>query len=279
MSQEPFISGHLSGEQLQCPRCHASLPAQAQFCSSCGLAFRVKPHRAEIDTLDSIETPDLESRTIRVPREKLWYWKAAQQNGQELLPLPDRITQQVSSAIKPSTINEQGHYPDMSGRGSALSSLPTTPLPETLMPVHSTTTRPIATGASSYNTSRFWPTIIIASALATALVTFVVPGIFVRPFIVFWFISVCPGMTLVPYFHVREKATIWTLALALSFTIDALVAAAQLYAKVWSPSVTLAILLLFCFGGSIIQPDQVKQWRLVLAKQLHRKSTASHKRW
>lgn len=238
MAQEPFPSNHLSGEQLQCPRCHTSLPAQARFCSSCGLALvlKKKPYSDEIDTLDSIEIPDLEARTIRVPREKLWYWKASQQNGQELLP-------------------------------------------ETLLPVHSTITRPISTGASSYITSRFWPTIIIASALATAFVTFVVPGIFVRPFIVFWFISVCPGMTLVPYFHVREKATIWTLALALSFTIDALVAAAQLYARVWSPSVTLAILLLLSIGGSIIQPGQVKQWRHVLAKQLHRKNSSSHKRW
>jgi hypothetical protein len=121
--------------------------------------------------------------------------------------------------------------------------------------------------------------IVIVSVFATALVVFVSPEFFLRPFIVFWFICTCPGMALVTFFHVREKTTAWTLTLALSFTFDALVATIQLYANWWSPSITLVILLAFCFSCAIIQLISRKQTRFALAKQKRRATSANLSIW
>jgi hypothetical protein len=269
MSNEQSTAGSSSGQQMQCPRCHTTLPVQAQFCGSCGLSLKQVQNSNEPGISGSKELPDLEVRTIRVPRENLWYFKPPQQSGQASPSIADRITQQLPCSKK-----QYFEYSDNGEQRSSISSLRTTQQLEAIVPVRSSTVRPIPSVANSDHTNKFWPTIIIGSAIAAALVALVVPGIFVRPFIIFWFLSVCPGMMLVPYFHVRDKATIWTLALALSFTIDALLAAAQLYARIWSPSVTLAILIILCLGGSIIQLVPAKQWRLALTKRQYRNITA-----
>lgn len=99
-----------------------------------------------------------------------------------------------------------------------------------------------------------WPTIIISlSTVATGLVTFVNTDIAVRPFIVLWFLFVCPGMALVRFFRLEELVVEWILALALSFAVDAIVAGILLYAGRWSPTATLEILMGISLGGAIIQ--------------------------
>ncbi|MFL5654295.1 MAG: hypothetical protein ACJ8CB_08975, partial [Ktedonobacteraceae bacterium] len=75
-----------------------------------------------------------------------------------------------------------------------------------------------------------WPTILILSAIAAGLVTFVLPDIVVRPVVVFWFLFVCPGMVVIRFLRLKELVVEWTLALALSFSIDAIIAGLQLYA-------------------------------------------------
>jgi len=69
-----------------------------------------------------------------------------------------------------------------------------------------------------------WPTIIIFSAVAAGLVYFVFTDTIVRPALVFWFLFVCPGMMVVRFLHLKDLVVEWTIALALSFAIDALVA-------------------------------------------------------
>src|SRR5437667_15454 len=69
-----------------------------------------------------------------------------------------------------------------------------------------------------------WPMIIMLSASAAGLVTFVFPGLVVRPAVVMWFLFVCPGMTVVRFFGLAENIIEWMLALALSFVIDAFIA-------------------------------------------------------
>ncbi len=98
-----------------------------------------------------------------------------------------------------------------------------------------------------------WPAVIILSALAAGLVNFVIPGAAGRPIIVMWFLFVCPGMVLVRFFRLSEPVAEWTLAIALSLAIDAIVAGMQMYAGLWSPAVTLAILIGFCLVGMIVQ--------------------------
>jgi hypothetical protein len=91
--------------------------------------------------------------------------------------------------------------------------------------------------------SWLWPTIIMLSVIASGLITFVIPDTPLRPIVVMWFLFICPGMVLVRFLHLYEAIVEWTLALALSFVIDAIVAGIQLYAGRWSPTATLIILM------------------------------------
>jgi hypothetical protein len=99
----------------------------------------------------------------------------------------------------------------------------------------------------------FWPAIIVLSATAVGLVTFVFPGTAVRPALVMWFLFVCPGMTVVRFLRLAEAVIEWMLALALSFAIDACVACILLYAGWWSPERVLSILIGFCLVGVMVQ--------------------------
>lgn len=101
--------------------------------------------------------------------------------------------------------------------------------------------------------SWLWPAIIILSTVAVSLVTFVVPDIPLRPLIVMWFLFVCPGMVVVQFLRLNEPVAEWTLALALSLSIDAIVADILLYAGRWSPTVILIILIGFSFSGAFLQ--------------------------
>ncbi|HYT43428.1 MAG TPA: hypothetical protein VEP90_13905 [Methylomirabilota bacterium] len=103
-----------------------------------------------------------------------------------------------------------------------------------------------------------WPAIIIVSALAAGLVNFVIPEAVGRPIIVMWFLFVCPGMVLVRFFRLEEPISQWTIAIALSLSIDALVAGIQMYAGRWFPAGTLGILIGFCLIGAIIQIGKFK---------------------
>ena len=98
-----------------------------------------------------------------------------------------------------------------------------------------------------------WPTIIMLSATAVGLVTFVFPGTVVRPALVMWFLFVCPGMTVVRFLWLTEAVIEWMLAFALSFAIDACVASILLYAGWWSPVRVLNILIGFCLVGVMMQ--------------------------
>ncbi len=104
-----------------------------------------------------------------------------------------------------------------------------------------------------------WPTIVLCSTIAVALVTFVFPAMPLRPFIVMWFLFVCPGMASVRLFLSVEPVVAWTLALALSFAIDAIIAGIQVYTSHWSPPVTLIILMVFCLIMVIAQVVRSEQ--------------------
>src|SRR5437016_6310412 len=101
--------------------------------------------------------------------------------------------------------------------------------------------------------SLLWPTIIILSCIAVSLVTFMIPDTPLRPIIVFWFLFVCPGMAVVRFLRLNETITEWTLALALSFSIDALVACILLFAGKWSPTGILTILIGLSVGIAFLQ--------------------------
>jgi len=80
-----------------------------------------------------------------------------------------------------------------------------------------------------------WQIIIMASAYAAVIV---VVADLVTPFravIAFWFLLICPGMAFVGLLGLSDRLTELILAIALSLTLDTIVAMAMVYAGVWSP--------------------------------------------
>lgn len=101
--------------------------------------------------------------------------------------------------------------------------------------------------------SWLWPIVVILSADAVSLVTFVIPASPMRPIIVMWFLFICPGTAPVRLLSLNEPVVEWTLIITLSLVIDAIVAGIQLYAGRWSPTLTLEILIAVSLAGAIVQ--------------------------
>ena len=98
-----------------------------------------------------------------------------------------------------------------------------------------------------------WPVIIVVSAIAVSLVTtsHIFPSL--RPLIAFWYLLVCPGMAIVRLFQLKNGVAEWTLAIALSLTLDTLVAGIMLYSRSWSPFRGLVILIGISLVGAVLQ--------------------------
>lgn len=101
--------------------------------------------------------------------------------------------------------------------------------------------------------SRLWPVIILLSAIAAGVANFIVPDMLGRPLIVMWFLFVCPGMALVRFLRDDMPAVQWTLAIALSLTLDAIVACALLYVGRWSIGASLIIIMALSMVGATAQ--------------------------
>ncbi len=98
-----------------------------------------------------------------------------------------------------------------------------------------------------------WPLLLLCSSLLTALVVFLAPTISIRPLVVMWFLFICPGMAWVRLLRLHSNLAEWTIALALSIALDALVAGIFLYARAWSPASIFLVLLLLCSTGAFLQ--------------------------
>jgi hypothetical protein len=99
----------------------------------------------------------------------------------------------------------------------------------------------------------FWPFILWLSALSIGVVTIGDLDFPLRPLLAFWFLLVCPGMAFVRLLRIKEGFAVWTLAIALSLALDAIVAGAMLYAGFWSPTTGLLILVGITLVGVGIQ--------------------------
>ncbi|HEX9130663.1 MAG TPA: hypothetical protein VF844_00075 [Ktedonobacteraceae bacterium] len=104
-----------------------------------------------------------------------------------------------------------------------------------------------------------WQAIIILSAVAAALFTFMFPPTPLRPVVVMWFLFICPGMMLVRFLRLNELVVEWVLALALSLALDAIVSGIVLYAGKWSPVAILGIIIGLSLAGAITQLTMLNQ--------------------
>lgn len=99
----------------------------------------------------------------------------------------------------------------------------------------------------------YWPSIIIFSAVSVGLVMFGDVISPVRSVIALWFMLVCPGMAFVRLLQINDPINEFTLAVALSLTIDSILAITMVYAKIWSPKWGLCILIGISVFGAILQ--------------------------
>jgi uncharacterized membrane protein len=99
--------------------------------------------------------------------------------------------------------------------------------------------------------SRLWPTLIVASTLATGVLVFGGFDAPLRSIVVLAFLLVCPGLALVRLLRIREPVTEVTLGVALSVALAVVVPGTMLYAGAWSPQLGLALLIAATLAASV----------------------------
>ena len=82
---------------------------------------------------------------------------------------------------------------------------------------------------------------VTLSALAIVLVLFDANTV-VRAPVVLTFLLLCPGLAIVRLIGISDVATEWSVAVALSFSLDGLVALIQAYTANWNPTGALLVL-------------------------------------
>jgi hypothetical protein len=114
-------------------------------------------------------------------------------------------------------------------------------------------------GAWGWSWERAWPRLILGSIVAVAIATLVPLPPVVRSSVVVWFCLFCTGMAWVRLLRLRSRLAEVVAALALSFAISGLVAAAFLYAGRWSPAGTMTTLQ--CLTACAVLVDLTLQQR------------------
>ena len=100
--------------------------------------------------------------------------------------------------------------------------------------------------------SMILPLVVIIWALAAGAVVAYGVGNPVRTALVLTFLCAAPGLALVPLFRITGWTGL-TLAAGMSLALDSLVPTAMIYAGVWSPDATLAVLVVLTILGGAAQ--------------------------
>lgn len=98
-----------------------------------------------------------------------------------------------------------------------------------------------------------WSILILLWAVTTWLVTFIVPDTPLRAVVVLGFLVFCPGMAVSRFLQLKDAAVELILGIALSITLDTIIACLLLYAGKWSPTIVLEFLIVLSVTGAIGQ--------------------------
>ena len=101
--------------------------------------------------------------------------------------------------------------------------------------------------------SLLWPLTILISVGVVIFFTFIHPGTPMQGIAILWFVTLCPGISLVPLLKLEHFITEITLAVALSLSIDAIVVGIFLYAGHWSTRGMLWVLIVLSLLASMLQ--------------------------
>src|SRR5215216_6304062 len=100
---------------------------------------------------------------------------------------------------------------------------------------------------------QIWPGVILISAVLTSMFFFLGYASPFRLMSTLWFLLVCPGMAFVRLLRLDESYYEWTLAIALSISLDAIVACILLYTGLWSITLGLSIVIIISLLGALAQ--------------------------
>jgi hypothetical protein len=102
---------------------------------------------------------------------------------------------------------------------------------------------------------RSWGPPLILGSSALAMLEGVAGGgpSSLRTAAVVWFLTVCPGLSLIALLRLRDPWLEVALVPALSFAIDILVSGTLAYTGLWSPAACILILVAVSIGGAVAQ--------------------------
>ncbi|HEX9016723.1 MAG TPA: hypothetical protein VF960_12095 [Chloroflexota bacterium] len=98
-----------------------------------------------------------------------------------------------------------------------------------------------------------WPIAIIVLALAADLAVVADVHVAIRAVVVLSFLVVGPGLAFVRLIGFTSGYVEYTLAIALSLTLDTIVAETLIMARLWSVSTAMAILVFLTLVGVVLQ--------------------------
>jgi hypothetical protein len=96
-----------------------------------------------------------------------------------------------------------------------------------------------------------WTGILVASAALAGAVAATGGPSLLRVAVVLWFVLVCPGMAFVRLLDLDDAAAEIALAVALSITLAMTVGGVALYAGLWAPGASLAILVAITIAAAL----------------------------
>lgn len=100
--------------------------------------------------------------------------------------------------------------------------------------------------------TRALPTVLIGSVLAAAAAVAGGGDSLPRTLVVLWFLLACPGAAVVINLRLRRGWAEAALALALSISIDTVVAGTLFYLDAWSPALAFTILAAVTVSGAAV---------------------------
>ena len=101
------------------------------------------------------------------------------------------------------------------------------------------------------NRSDYW---LVAVFLLNVLIAAVVYGELlanIRGYVVFGYLLLCPGLSLAYLLPTNDKLTQTFLVIVLSIGMDAVIAEALLLIEMWSPQLTLLILIIISLSSAV----------------------------